>query len=91
MRQEMRDSELLRLIAAVKNHTEKGKSFAELRIPLEAVLGVSLEKYVEAVEEKEDGGGGQKTVDGVPFRGDAHKELASIIKDAMQDDSEMSK
>lgn len=90
MRQEKRDSEIQRLIAVVHNHTEQRKSFSELRIPLEVALGVSLETYLEAVEEKDDGWDVQGTINGVPFRGEAHKALASVIKNAMREVPDMS-
>ena len=52
LRQDSREVEVKKLVEAVCKHTrEEGGKLEELRKPLEVALGMSLEQYVDAVEE----------------------------------------
>ncbi len=45
----MREVEIQKLVTAIQNHLEGGNDLNELRVPLEATLGMTLEDYATAV------------------------------------------
>jgi hypothetical protein len=82
LRQERREREVRKLIDAV---TEKGDSILELREPLEAALGVSLEEYVEGLNNLQNGGSIESGSVESPTVVAADFELGAIIKSALQE------
>ncbi|KAG7351119.1 hypothetical protein IV203_010479 [Nitzschia inconspicua] len=84
IRQENRQMEVQRLIDAVNSHVAKGNDLEDLRIPLEAALGVPLETYVEVLDEE----GYMTDIQGFPPLGEADQTLAFIIKNALYNDQE---
>lgn len=83
IRQENRNAEIRKLIVAVESHINSGNPLSELRVPLEAALGTSLEEYIETVNEvlpsdNSDAGTSAK----LPL-GDGDLELAAVIRSAL--------
>jgi hypothetical protein len=54
MKLESREVEIRKLLSAVQQHKQDGLDLEDLRIPLEASFGMTIEEYVSKVDDSKD-------------------------------------